>query len=173
MGRSIGTLSGPYTKVKIMPTITKATLDDIPRLCELLTLLFTQEADFKPNIDKQSAGLREIIGHPEAGVILVLRDDSATVGMVNVLFTISTACGGRVAIVEDMVVLPEKRHNGLGSSLLTAAIELARTEGCLRITVLTDRTNTSAIRFYQRSGFVTSEMIPLRLVGLSEAKGQH
>jgi GNAT superfamily N-acetyltransferase len=153
-----------------MPTIAKATLEDIPQLCGLLTLLFTQEADFKPDTGKQSAGLREIIEHPEVGAILVLRDGSTLVGMVNVLYTISTACGGRVAIVEDMIVRPEKRSGGLGSSLLASAIELAQTEGCLRITLLTDRTNGSAIRFYQRHGFVTSEMIPLRLAGLGEAK---
>lgn len=152
--------------------ITKATADDIPQLCELLTLLFTQEADFHPDITKQSDGLREIIAHPEIGAILVLREGSRAVGMINVLYTISTACGGRVAIVEDMIVRPEKRCSGLGSSLLAAAIELAQAEGCLRITLLTDRTNAPAIRFYQRHGFVPSEMIPLRLVGLEDAKRQ-
>jgi GNAT superfamily N-acetyltransferase len=154
----------------ILVTITKATLDDIPQLCELLTLLFTQEADFRPDLCKQSTGLREIIEHPEIGAILVSREGPTAVGMVNILYTISTACGGRVAIVEDMIIRPDKRSNGLGSSLLAAAIELAHAEGCLRITLLTDRTNAPAIRFYQRHGFVISEMIPLRLVGLNESK---
>ncbi len=154
-----------------MPTVTKAIVDDIPQLCELLNFLFTQEADFQPDIDKQSAGLRQIIENPEVGTILVLREGSTAVGMVNVLYTISTVCGGRVANVEDMIVRPEKRGNGLGSSLLKAAIGHAQAEGCLRITLLTDRTNDSAIRFYQRHGFVTSAMIPLRLVGLNEGQG--
>ena len=145
-----------------MPAVTKATLHDLPQLCELLTILFTQEADFTPDVAKQSAGLRLIIEHPEVGSILVLRDGAAVVGMVNVLYTISTACGGRVAVVEDMVVRPENRNGGGGSLLLREAIKLARAEGCLRITLLTDRTNASAIRFYQRHGFVRSEMIPLR-----------
>lgn len=86
------------------------------------------------------------------------------IGMVNILYTVSTACGGRVAIVEDMILRAEKRNNGFGTLLLSAAIELARGEGCLRITLLTDRTNDSAIRFYQRHGFVLSEMVPMRLV---------
>ncbi len=147
-----------------MTTITKATLEDIPQLSELLSLLFAQEADFKPDTERQTAGLQAIIEHPEVGCILVLRDGSALVGMINILYTISTACGGRVAIIEDMIVLPEQRNDGMGSLLLSEAIAAARAAGCSRVTLLTDRTNESAIRFYQRHGFVLSEMIPLRLV---------
>ncbi len=51
----------------------------------------------------------------------------------------------------------------MGSLLLSDAIAVARAAGCSRITLLTDRTNDPAIRFYQRHGFVLSEMIPLRL----------
>jgi len=146
-----------------MVTITKATLEDIPQLSELLSLLFAQEADFTPDTERQTAGLRTIIEHPEVGCILSLRDGSAVVGMVNILYTISTACGGRVAIIEDMIVLPEKRNEGMGSLLLSEAIKLARAAGCSRVTLLTDRANESAIRFYERHGFGLSEMIPLRL----------
>ena len=146
-----------------MNSITPATLDDIPQLCALLALLFTQEADFQPDMEKQSAALREIIAHPATGRILALHEGDAIVGMVNLLFSISTACGGKVALLEDMVVHPSRRGDGLGSKLLQAAVELARREGCLRITLLTDRVNDSAIRFYQRHGFGTSEMMPLRL----------
>ena len=145
------------------PTITSATPDDIPGLCELLAILFAQEADFRPDAAKQSAALREIIAHPDTGCILVLRNGGDIVGMVNLLFTVSTACGGKVAILEDMVVLPALRGGGLGSELLQAAIELARREGCLRITLLTDRTNDAAVRFYRRHGFGLSEMMPLRM----------
>ncbi len=146
-----------------MATVEKATLKDVPQLCDLLRILFTQEADFQPDAGKQSAGLRRIIEHPEVGFILVSRDGPTVAGMINVLYSVSTVCGGPVAIFEDMVVRPEKRGSGLGSTLLRCAIEMVQAEGCLRAMVLTDRVNTSAIRFYQRQGFVASEMIPLRL----------
>jgi GNAT superfamily N-acetyltransferase len=147
--------------------IAAAMADDIPELCTLLTILFTQEEDFQPSLDKQSAGLRQIIEHPEVGCILTLRDGDDIIGMVNLLFTISTACGGKVALLEDMIIQPGRRGDGLGGKLLQAAKELARREGCLRITLLTDRANDAAIRFYQRNGFEMSAMIPLR-TALSE-----
>lgn len=146
-----------------MSNISLATPDDIPHLCALLAILFAQEADFQPDIQKQSAALHEIIAHPETGCILALREGDTIVGMVNLLYTISTACGGKVAILEDMIIHPFQRSHGLGNKLLQAALALARREGCLRITLLTDRVNDSAIRFYQRHGFVISEMMPLRL----------
>lgn len=144
--------------------ISPATLSDIPQLCELLELLFSQEAEFQPNRALQSAGLRQIIEHPDGGQILVLRNGRSIIGMVNLLFTISTALGGRVAILEDMVIQSARRGSGSGSILLQAAINLARSSGCRRITLLTDRTNGSAQRFYQRHGFSSSAMIPLRLL---------
>lgn len=141
-----------------------ATLSDIPQLSGLLSILFSQEADFQPDAAKQSEGLRRIIGCPETGHILVLRQGDSTIGMVNILYTISTALGARVAILEDMIVDPAKRGAGAGSQLLHAAIEFARAQGCARVTLLTDRDNDQAIRFYRRHGFVASAMMPMRLV---------
>lgn len=143
--------------------ITKATKDDIPSLCELLRLLFAQEAEFRPDQSLQSAGLRQIIDFSERGQILVLREGASVIGMVNLLFTISTALGGRAAILEDMVVHPDHRGGGAGSKLLQVAIDFAKSAGCRRITLLTDQANRSAQKFYQRHGFFLSEMVPMRL----------
>lgn len=144
--------------------ISPATLSDIPQLCELLELLFSEETEFHPDRAVQSAGLRQIMESPDRGQILVLRNGTSVVGMVNLLFTISTALGGRVAILEDMVIHPSRRRRGSGSILLHAAIDFARSTECRRITLLTDRINESAQRFYRRHGFSVSAMIPLRLL---------
>ncbi len=146
-----------------MTALRLACLADIPRLSELLTLLFTQEAEFGPDEARQRAGLRRIIENPEIGRILLLQEGAEVAGMVNLLFTVSTALGGRVAILEDMVVDPRFRGGGAGTALLQGAVELARETGCRRITLLTDHDNAGAIRFYQRHGFASSTMIPLRL----------
>lgn len=143
--------------------ISPATVSDIPELCELLELLFSEEAEFHANRAVQSAGLRQIMESPDRGQILVLRNATSVIGMVNLLFTISTALGGRVAILEDMVIHPAQRGNGGGSRLLQAAINFARSAECRRITLLTDRSNESAQRFYRRHGFRMSAMVPLRL----------
>lgn len=145
------------------PLISLATLDDIPALAELLSLLFAQEVDFTPDRAKQEAGLRQIIESPDAGRIFVARREANIVGMVSLVFTISTAEGGLVAWLEDMIVVPKERGSGLGSQLVETAKEHAKVLGISRISLLTDGDNQNAIRFYLRAGFSESEMIVLRL----------
>ena len=144
--------------------VSPATEADLPALCELLGLLFVQEAEFCPDLERQSAGLRSLLGRPEAGQILVLRDGPVVVGMVSLLFMPSTALGGRVAVLEDMVVRPNARGRGAGSRLLHAAVEFAQMAGCRRITLLTDADNAAAQQFYGRHGFKRSAMLPMRLM---------
>ena len=143
--------------------VTGGTPSDIPELCKLLDFLFTQEAEFKPNQEAQRRGLTTIIRNPEIGQILVARQGRTIIGMVNLLYTISTALGERVALLEDMIVSPSARGAGVGSKILEHAIQAAQISGCKRITLLTDIANESAQRFYQKHGFSVSSMLPLRL----------
>jgi len=136
---------------------------DVPQLCELLLLLFAQEADFKPDAGRQSRGIQLILERPEVGRIYCATRGKSIIGMVNTLFTVSTAEGGRAVWLEDMVVHPDWRGKGIGEQLLQAAISQAREAGCTRITLLTDSTNSPAIRFYGKAGFISSRMIPMRL----------
>ena len=147
-----------------MPSIEVATERDIPALSDLLSVLFEQEAEFTPERAAQARGLARIVGHPEVGAILVARERGAILGMVNLLFTVSTALGERVALLEDMIVRPAARGRGVGSALLVQAIAHARAQGCRRITLLTDEMNDGAQRFYARHGFAASGMIPMRVV---------
>ena len=144
--------------------ISLATAFDIPALCDLLSLLFSQEADFQPDYEAQRRGLLQILENPDVGVILVARQKNQIVGMVNLLFTVSTALGQRVALLEDLVILPNQRGKGIGSKLLKEAIEMAKLHDCHRITLLTDLANESAQRFYRKHGFSFSAMIPMRVL---------
>lgn len=136
---------------------------DVPRLCELLHLLFTLETDFEPDRDKQSRALHQILDQPHTGRILCAVDGESVVGMVSLLYTVSTAEGGRAAWLEDLVVHPSRRGRGIGEQLLDAAIAEARNTGCLRLTLLTDSDNDAAHRLYHRAGFCRSQMLPMRL----------
>jgi ribosomal protein S18 acetylase RimI-like enzyme len=80
------------------------------------------------------------------------------------LYSISTALGGKVAILEDMIIHKDHRQQGLGKELLGEAISFSKKRNCLRLTLLTDFNNDPAIQFYQQFGFRKSDMIPMRLV---------
>ncbi|MBV6646688.1 MAG: GNAT family N-acetyltransferase [Cyclobacteriaceae bacterium] len=142
---------------------------DINELTILLTSLFAQESDFIPDSRKQRKGLEMIIKNPQHGHILVVVKDEQLVGMVNLLYLISTSEGAKVAMLEDMVVNPTFRGYGVGSILIRNGIDFARDQGCQRITLLTDFDNAKAIKFYEKNGFTKSKMIPLRR-SLNEVK---
>src|SRR5438128_11026124 len=144
--------------------IEPATEADLDELSELLGELFAQESDFRPDKDKQLRGLRLIFEQPNRGRVFVLRRNGSIVGMINLLFTISTAEGGFVVVLEDLVIHKEYQGHGYGTKLLQHAIEFARQKNFLRITLLTDRPNHLAQEFFRRHGFHESSMIPMRLL---------
>ncbi len=136
---------------------------DLPRLVELLGILFESEAEFTKDPEKQRAGLQAILADPSKGRIFVAREGREVVAMASLLYTVSTAEGGRAAWFEDLVVAPEQRQRGIGEALLKHVVAEARKEGVLRLTLLTDMQNERAQAMYRRVGFVGSPMKPMRL----------
>ena len=136
--------------------IEPAAVDDLPHLAELLSDLFSKEADFRPDQTKQLRGLEMIITQPNKGRIFVLRSFDRIIGMINLLFTISTAEGGSVIILEDLIVRQEHRSQGFGAQLLEYAMEFAKQKDFLRITLLTDRLDEPAKHFFHKYGFTES-----------------
>jgi GNAT superfamily N-acetyltransferase len=152
------------TMTESITRIEPATLEDLPRLAELVMELMEIEQDFSPNRAKQEHGLRLILEQPSRGRIFVLRTDDQIIGMVNLLFTISTAVGGHVILLEDLIVHPDHRDQGYGGRLLEYVKSFAKRKGFLRITLLTDRVSDDSQAFFENHGFQRSAMIPMRIV---------
>jgi GNAT superfamily N-acetyltransferase len=144
--------------------IEPAISEDLDELSSLLGELFSEESDFRPDKEKQLRGLRLIFEQPNRGRVFVLRRDRSIIGMMNLLFTISTAEGGFVVLLEDLVVHKEYRGHGYGSMLLDYAIEFARQKNFRRITLLTDRPELRSQSFFRKHGFYESPMLPMRLL---------
>ena len=144
--------------------VEQATLEDLPQLVQLLVELFHEEEDFVPNEMKQEQGLRLVLEEPQRGRILVIRNDHTIIGMANLLFTISTALGGMVVVLEDVIIHPAHRGQGYGSMLLKHIEKYCRKKGFKRVTLLTDKISAESQRFFQRHGYTFSSMIPMRLV---------
>ena len=145
-----------------MNKIDFATADDLPQLADLLRELFTLESDFESERDKQMSGLREILDNPALGRLFVLRIDGQVAGMANALITVSTAEGGRVLLLEDVIVGREFRGGGWGRKLVEQVMAWAHEQGLTRITLLADRDNQAALDFYRKLGFASSHMTVLR-----------
>lgn len=139
-----------------------AKIDDIDTLCELLFELFSQEVEFTPNKEVQQKALKTIILDENIGDIYVATINEKVVAMVNILYTISTALGNKVAIFEDFIVDRNYRNQGIGENLIDFVFEDLNAKNFSRITLLTDNDNLKAHKFYEKKGFIKSSMVPFR-----------
>ena len=76
--------------------------------------------------------------------------------------TVGTAEGGFVGFLEDAIVAEPYRRCGFGRQLLGHVLQWCQQQGLLRVTLLADRDNHSALAFYKRAGFSRSNMAVLR-----------
>jgi N-acetylglutamate synthase-like GNAT family acetyltransferase len=144
------------------PRVEPATIEDLPALTELVMNLFALSGDFTPDRAVQERGLELILEQPSRGRIFVVRNDDKIFGMVNLLFTISTARGGFVILMEDVVIHPDHRGQGYGTMLLDYVLDFAKQKHFKRITLLTDRISAESQEFFKKRGFEYSNMIPMR-----------
>ena len=63
-----------------------------------------------------------------------------------------------------------ERWQGVGTALLNAAIEIARSRGCRRLWLITTNDNVDALRFYQRRGLRLARIEPAPWTGPPDAQ---
>jgi len=82
--------------------------------------------------------------------------------MCTVQTLISTAEGGPVGLIEDVIVHRDYRGTGIGARLLFAAADWARIKGMSRLQLLADYDNRAALNFYASQRWETTRLICLR-----------
>ena len=136
---------------------------DINAMVSLLRELFAIEADFAFDEKRQRKGLSLMVADCQKHrCVKVAEIESSVVGMCTAQTLISTARGGVVALVEDMVVSEKYRRMGIGHQLMESIEKWAQTRGANRLQLLADRTNFSALDFYDRMGWLPTRLICLR-----------
>jgi ribosomal protein S18 acetylase RimI-like enzyme len=144
-----------------MITIRNAESSDVAQLAELLEELFAIEADFVFDRDKQVSGLKQLLDSGKDRVF-VAESDKRIVGMCSLQTLISTAEGGPVGLLEDLIVTAEFRHQGIGEKLLAAAVDQAERQGLKRLQLLADKNNLPALKFYEKQDWRQTQLICLR-----------
>jgi GNAT superfamily N-acetyltransferase len=132
-------------------------------MADLLAELFSIEADFAPDVEKQIRGLSVLVaGPPGRACVFVAEWRGMVVGMATVPTLVSTAEVGRVGLVEDLVVDAGFRSQGIGRRLLEKVITWSRNADLTRLQLLAYHANAPALRFYQNAGWDRTGMICLR-----------
>jgi ribosomal protein S18 acetylase RimI-like enzyme len=142
-------------------TIRPAGLADLDSLTSLLQILFSIEADFDCNAERQRRGLQLMLDNGRA-CVLAAEADGQVIGMCTGQLTISTAEGGPALLVEDVVVSPGWHGRGIGRRLMEHLGQWAGEQGVARLQLLADRNNGPALDFYGKLGWRSTELICLR-----------
>jgi GNAT superfamily N-acetyltransferase len=143
--------------------IRDARAEDIPAMVDLLRLLFSIEADFAFAPERHRRGLAVLLeGCAKHRCVKVAETGGGVVGMCTGQTLISTAEGGIVALIEDVVVQPPWQGQGIGRRLLTSVEAWALAHGATRLQLLADHGNAPALKFYARAGWTKTRMICLR-----------
>lgn len=138
---------------------------DIPRMSELLAELFSIESDFSPNVEKQVQGLRALVADLSGRMlVLVAINEGMVIGMATVQTLISTAEGGRVGLIEDVIVDKKYRRMGIGTLLLQEIVDWSRKARLKKLQLLADLDNQPALNFYSFHGWISTRLACMRLL---------
>jgi GNAT superfamily N-acetyltransferase len=138
---------------------------DLPVLVQLLGELFSIEADFRPDPERQRFGLALMLADRRARAVLVAEEAGAVIGMVTGQLVISTAEGAPSILVEDMIVAAPARGRVVGRALLASVERWGSERGATRLQLLADRDNAPALAFYAREGWSPTRLVCLRRAG--------
>ena len=142
-------------------TIRQAHEQDLLAMQLLLMQLFSIEQDFHSDPQRQDEGLRLLIESPQSGLFVAERS-GRVVGMATLQILISTAEGGAVGLVEDVVVDEAERGRGIGRLLLQYLQHWAEQRGLRRLQLLADIDNRPALAFYKGQGWSDTCLVALK-----------
>lgn len=142
--------------------IRNARASDIEILTGLLGELFALERDFTPRPVLQSTALTMILEDPSYRLVVAADREDRPIGLFSLHILISTAEGGRVGLLEDLIVSGEFRGRGVGRALMDEVDRIVRREGLVRLQLLADRGNDPALEFYRRNGWRETALTVLR-----------
>lgn len=147
--------------------IRRAQYHDLSVMAKLLEELFAIESDFKIDHAKQYAGLRRLYEKRQCD-LLVAKHRNTVVGMVTMQPLVSTAEGGVIGVVEDLIVTTSMRGKGIGRRLLSEMASIAKEREYHRIQLAYDHRNEQAVDFYTKFGFEMTHFGLFHLHGLAD-----
>lgn len=137
--------------------VRRAGVEDAETIGRMLHDFNSEYDDYTPGPDAMAKRIAELL---ESGDVTVLIGGAGPDGLALLRFRPSLWSESLDCYLEELYVRPEKRGQGLGQSLMEAAIETARAEGAGYMDLGTAETDTAARALYEKLGFSRTEGKP-------------
>ena len=136
-------------------TVRQAVLADLDALVPLFDG-YRQFYGRASDLDATRTFLLARFNHGES-ILFIAHDTKRAVGFTQLYPSFSSISLARIFVLNDLFVEEHSRKHGIGSMLLTAAIEFAQAMGAVRLTLSTATTNATAQSVYQAGGWARDE----------------
>jgi ribosomal protein S18 acetylase RimI-like enzyme len=137
--------------------IRRASVEDAGEIARLLHDFNTEFSAPTPGVAALAENARRLLTKQEMAVLLGGAEPD---GIALIRFRLSVWTAVPEAHLQELYVAPARRGEGLGRTLLEAAIELAREQGATTIDLGTSVTDTAARALYESAGFTNREWEP-------------
>lgn len=125
--------------------------DELKEVLELLKEL-DESADIP--LEKAESIWRAMASYPYYRIYAAYDEDNNIIGTFTLLICENLGHGGKpFAIVENVVVGPGRRGQGIGKAMMRKAARLAGEKGCYKLMLSSDIKREDAHRFYESIGF--------------------
>lgn len=135
-------------------TTRSATPDDADEVAHLLHDFNTEFDTPSPGVEVLAPRLRRLLAGDDTIAILA---GTPAVGVALVTFRPNVWYAGRVALLDELYVVPSLRSQGIGAAIIDHLLTLARDEGVDLVEINVDEGDVDAQRFYERHGFSATE----------------
>jgi ribosomal protein S18 acetylase RimI-like enzyme len=103
--------------------------------------------------ERAERALRALLADPSQGAVWVFREDGRAVGYLVVTHGYSLEFDGRIAVIDEIYTVPERRGRGLGARALARAEEHCRRHRISALRLEVHQENRRALALYERNGF--------------------
>lgn len=126
--------------------------EDLDRILNLYTHL--HDNDINAERKRYEKKFYEIISFPSS--FLFLLENSETLIASCILFILPNLTRGAnsFGIIENVVTRREFRGKGYGTGIITHALQVAWSEDCYKVMLLTGRSDERVRKFYENAGFI-------------------
>lgn len=132
----------------------RADAEDVGRLLHDFN---SEYDDYTPGAEAMGRRIGQLL---ESGDVTVLLGGDGPDGLAVLRFRPSLWSETLDCYLEELYVVPDRRGQGIGEALMSAAIETARAEGAAHIDLGTAETDTAARALYEKMGFDNHEGKP-------------